>query len=320
MAKLLNGEIRSLPHISILCTSKGPKHGDDPTSLGCGEVLSAAWGARITTRRKRVATRRYVSDDDYDDKDYMPDTRGEDYVPDTHSFGIRVKPTGAMTQTQRMLVETGSSGYWGAVYSVTGERIGTSYVTNTLQNVTIQTAGLSPTLDLELPTFQRRQAYVGKWQKTWGPCPTASDYSHKEGATAVDNHAGSDGIFDHTQTYYVATRASSKPGEMCIQSQPHLLLCLTSFHPATSSRPTMLMFSSFLLTRMTCTSSLPTGPRSRLFHPTRPMFLAPLPATLTILSFHLMRLRPSPSLPTTLVVVFTIHFLLTSTRITTPMR
>ena len=121
MAKLLSREIRSLPHISILCASKGPKRGDDPTSLGRGEVLSTARGARITTRQKRVATRRYAFDDDYDDEDYMPDTRGEDYVPDTHSSSVHVKPTGATTQTQRMLVETSSGGYWGAVYSVTGE-------------------------------------------------------------------------------------------------------------------------------------------------------------------------------------------------------
>ena len=217
MAKLLSGEIRSLPHISISCASKGPKRGDDPRSSGRREVLSTAGEARITTGRKRVATRRYVSDDDYDDDD-------DDYVPNAHSSGVRVKPVEAALQTRRMLEESGSGRYWGTVYSLSGERIGTSYVGNNLQNITVQTADFSSASATEYPPFRRKRVYVGKWQDAWGSRLESSDDSHSEDETPANKRARNKKELGRAQTYYVGNqsiiKAWRKAQSKTVQSPP----------------------------------------------------------------------------------------------------
>lgn len=176
MAKLLSGEIRSLPQLSASVSgpSKGVQPGRGLISSNGKEPLSAAGKGKAPARRKRIPNRRYISDDDdYDDDDYD--------MSKSQNAGVRVKPAQAALQTRRMLQESGSGKYWGAVYSLSGERIGMSYVGNNLQEVTVQTAGSSSVSIRDYSPFQKRGVYVGRWQDAWGPCPEGSEGSHSEG-------------------------------------------------------------------------------------------------------------------------------------------
>lgn len=81
-----------------------------------------------------------------------------------------------------MLEEIGSGGYWGAVYSPGGERIGISYVDNDERSVTVHTGraidvSSSPA---SFASFQKGRAYVGSWQDSWGFFPGALDDSHSD--------------------------------------------------------------------------------------------------------------------------------------------
>lgn len=166
MAKLLSGEIRSLPDISAPLARPGEKlkPGEDPKSRR-REPPPTEKRKTAPARRKRVSNRRDTSDEDYDES------------------GTHVNPSQAALQTQRMLEESGSGRYWGAVYSISGERIGMSYVGSNLRNVTVETDGFSPSVTnyLSLPSRQRKKrVYVGRWQDTWGFCPETPDGSSSE--------------------------------------------------------------------------------------------------------------------------------------------
>lgn len=172
MAKLLSGEIRSLPHISA--SFAGPrkklKPGQDPVSSRYRQPPPIARKGKTSTRRKRVSNRRDASDDDYDESD----------APTTSNTSVRPKPTRAALQTQRMLEESGKGRYWGAVYSLGGERIGMSYVGSNLQNVTLQPGGASSSVTgySHPPSWRRRKrVYVGRWQDAWGSRPESPDDS-----------------------------------------------------------------------------------------------------------------------------------------------
>ena len=129
-------------------------------------------------RRKRISSRREASDDDYDD---------ESDAPKVQSISARPKPTDAALQTQKMLKESGSGRYWGAVYSLNGERIGMSYVGSNLQNITLRTPSSSSASVTDCspsPSRHRRErAYVGEWQDTWGFHPETLDGSHPDDET-----------------------------------------------------------------------------------------------------------------------------------------
>ena len=172
MAKLLSGEIRSLPHVSgfLVGLREKLKPGQDPLSSRRREPPPIAEKEKIPARRKKVSYRQDASDDDYDESD----------ASTTPKTSVRVKPTQATLQTQRMLEESGSGRYWGAVYSLSGERIGMSYVGNNLQNVTVQTNGFSSSVanhPLSPSRQRRKRVYVGRWQDAWGFRPETTDDS-----------------------------------------------------------------------------------------------------------------------------------------------
>ena len=181
MAKLLSGEIRSLPHISA-SLARPPeklKPGQDPKSLRRRESLPTVKRKKAPARRKRVSNRWDTSDDDFDKSDSSTASNG----------GGHIEPTQAAMQTQRMLEESGSGRYWGTVYSISGERIGTSYVGNNLRNVTIEANGFSPSVTDYLPPPSgqwKRRVYVGRWQDAWGFYPEISD-----GSSSEDERGGS---------------------------------------------------------------------------------------------------------------------------------
>lgn len=197
MAKLLSGEIRSMPHLSATFAHppKGLKPRQDSTSSRRA-LPSAARKARVSTRRKRTSSRQYTPDSDDDD----PDEGG---ASKAQSAGARVKPAEAALQTRRMLEESGSGRYWGAVYSLSGERIGESYVGNNLQNVTVQTRRFSASVAGYTP-LQRKRIYVGKWQDAWGLLPEASDGSHQEGETRANKRSRNKK--DPISLYYVGNQ------------------------------------------------------------------------------------------------------------------
>ena len=175
MDKLLSGEIRSLPHISA--SLAGPreklKPGQDPISSRSKESLLVTRKGKTPARRKRASNLRVTyDDDDYNESDASA-------APNT---SVRVKPAQAVLQTQRMLKESGSGRYWGAVYSLSGERIGMSYVGSNLQNITVQTNGFSSVTDYPPSSSQqrRKRVYVGMWQDAWGFRSETPDGSSSE--------------------------------------------------------------------------------------------------------------------------------------------
>lgn len=197
MAKLLSGEIRSLPHLSVsLVGPHGklkPEH--DPISSKYKGLPLTSREERKPARRKGVSSRRHVSHDDY-----------ESDGSKAQNAGARVKPAQATLQTQRMLEESGSGRYWGAVYSLSGERIGMSYVGNDLQNVTLRTTD-SPSasmMDYSPSPSQRRRGrvYVGRWQNIWGTRPESLDDLQSEGE-AHANQRGRNKELGRARCYYV---------------------------------------------------------------------------------------------------------------------
>lgn len=180
-----SGEIKSLPNIfpSLAGPKKKLKSGQDPIPSSYRESPPSPKGGKALTRRKRVPPRRYISEDDF----------GESDASETRNVNVRVKPTQAALQTQKMLEESGSGRYWGAVYSLNGERIGMSYVGNNLRGVTLQTMGHSSTPVTDHSPSpsrqQRRRVYVGRWQETWDSRPETSDGSHSEGETRANKRS-----------------------------------------------------------------------------------------------------------------------------------
>jgi len=177
MAKLLSGGIRSLPHLSG--SFAGPreklKPGQDPVSSRYRKPPLITRKEKTSARRRRSSNRRDSSDDDYDESD----------APTTSNVSVRAKPTQAALQTQKMLEESGRGRYWGAVYSLGGERIGMSYVGSNLQNITVQGDGISSVAGYSRsPSWERRKrVYVGRWQDAWGfrpesPGDSLSDENH----------------------------------------------------------------------------------------------------------------------------------------------
>lgn len=202
-AKLLSGEIRSLPHLSTSFPGarKGLKPGQDRQSSRYRELPSTVRKTKAPTRQKRATSRRYASDDDeYDEGD----------TSKAQSASTRVKPTQAALQTQKMLEESGSGRYWGAVYSLSGERIGKSYVGNNLQNVTVQSSGFSSLSIRDYPTFPRRRVYVGRWQDAWGPHPEISDDSYSEGETHANQRSRSRKDLGRARSRYVGNQSIIK--------------------------------------------------------------------------------------------------------------
>ena len=199
MAKLLSGEIRSLPHLSATLPSPHvkPKPGQDPIPSRRRQPPSTAKKGKTPARRKRASSRRSNSHDDYEESD----------ASNAQNPSVRVKPVQAALQTQRMLEESGSGRYWGAVYSLNGERIGMSYVGNNLQNVTLQTIGFSPasvTDSSPSPSRQRRKrVYVGRWQDTWDPRPETLD---EEDETHTNRRSRDNKDLGHTRFYYVGNQ------------------------------------------------------------------------------------------------------------------
>jgi len=198
MAKLLSGEIRSLPHLSAALA--GPhvkfKPGQDPVPSKRREPPSAVRKGKSLARRKKVSSRRYNSHDDYDESD----------PSNAQNAGVRAKPVQAALQTQRMLEESGSGRYWGAVYSLNGERIGMSYVGNNMQNVTLQTIGFSSgsiTDSSPSPSRQRKRVYVGRWQDTWDSRPETLD---EEDETRANKRSRDNKELGHARFYYVGNQ------------------------------------------------------------------------------------------------------------------
>ena len=194
MAKLLSGEIRSLPHPST--TPPGPHK---KSSSKYSEPTSTARQKKTLARQKRVSSRRYTSHDDYDESD----------ASKAQNAGVRAKPAQATLQTQRMLEESGSGRYWGAVYSLSGERIGMSYVGNDLQNVTLRTVG-SPSASAtdyspSHSRHRRRRIYVGRWQDTWGSRPESLDDSLSEDGTRANKQSRNRDL-GRARCYYVGNR------------------------------------------------------------------------------------------------------------------
>ena len=217
MAKLLSGEIRSLPHLSA-SLSGPPKRlepGDDPISLRRRLPPSTTGKLKAHTRRKRAPSRRYASDDD----DY-----DENEASKAQSAGARVKPSKAALQTRRMLEESGSGRYWGAVYSLSGERVGMSYVGKNLQDVTVQTVDLSSASVKSCSPFQERRVYVGKWQDAWGPCPETPDDSNSEGETHPNKRGRNRKDLGRTHFHYVGNpsiiKAWRRAQSKAVQSPP----------------------------------------------------------------------------------------------------
>ena len=199
MAKLMSGEIRSLPHLSASFA------GLRKLELGRNQISSryrkpplATRKERTPAKRKKVSNRRYTSDDDYDESD----------ASEAPNPSARVKPIQATLQTQRMLEESGSDRYWGAVYSLTGERIGTSHVGSNLQNVTVQTIGSSSAsfTDRSPPRQWKNRMYVGRWQDTWGFRPEISDDPNLEGGTCVNKRSRNNKGPGHIRFYYLGNQ------------------------------------------------------------------------------------------------------------------
>ena len=160
MAKILSGEIRSLPHLSASFAGfrKRPSNRGDPPS---------------TARKSRTSIRKKIlSRQDTDNDDYAECSTAKD-----QTASLRENPSKSASQTRRMLEESGGGRYWGAVYSLNGKRIGMSYVGNNLQNVTVQTANRPLA---SITAHPRRHAFVGKWQDAWGSPPETLDDSHSE--------------------------------------------------------------------------------------------------------------------------------------------
>jgi len=200
MAKLLSGEIRSLPHLSAAFAGPHvkPKLGQDPVHSRRKEPSSTARKGKPLAKRKRAPSRRYnPHDDDFDESD----------ASNTQEAGVRAKPVKAALQTQRMLEESGSGRYWGAVYSLNGERIGMSYVGNNLQNVTLQTidfSSASVTDSSSPPSRQRRKrVYVGRWQDTWDSRPETLD---EEDETRANKRSRDNKELGHARFYYVGNQ------------------------------------------------------------------------------------------------------------------
>ena len=183
MSKLLSGEARSLSQLTALFPGSRKGFGPRPDSISSSrrELPSTTRKAKAPTRRKRGPSRRYASDDDdgHDDGDDDDDYGDGDTWK---AQSARVKPDQAALQTHRMLEESGSGRYWGAVYSLSGERVGMSYVGDNLRNVTVKPAGSSSVRTRGYSSFQRR-VYLGKWQDAWGPRPETCDDSFSEGET-----------------------------------------------------------------------------------------------------------------------------------------
>lgn len=221
MAKLLSGEIRSLPHVSGFLA--GPrerlKPGQDPKSSRHREPPLIVRKEKMPARRKRVSYRQDTPDDDYDQSD----------APTALNAGVRVKPTQAALQTQRMLEESGSGKYWGAVYSLSGERIGMGYVGSNLQNVTVQTNDFSSVTDYPPSPRQRgKRVYVGRWQDIWGFCPEAPDDSLSEDEKRANKRGRNNRELGRTRFYYVGNqnviRAWRKSRSKTAQQPPVALL------------------------------------------------------------------------------------------------
>ena len=218
MDKLLSGEIRSLPHVSGFLA--GPreklKPGQDPISSRHGEPKLIARKEKMPARRKRVSYGRDTSDDDY----------GESDAPMAPNASVRVKPTQAALQTQRMLEESGSGRYWGAVYSLNGERIGMSYVGNNLQNLTVQTNDFSSAADYPpSPPRQRgKRMYVGRWQDIWGFCPEPLDDPLSGDEKRHNKRNRNNKELGRARFYYVGNqnviRAWRKSGSGAVQRPP----------------------------------------------------------------------------------------------------
>lgn len=121
------------------------------------------------TRRKRFSNQWDPSDDDCDESDASIASDGSG----------RLEPTQAALQTQRMLEESGSGRYWGAVYSINGDRVGVGYVGSNLRGVTLETDGFSPSVTDPSRRWKKR-VYVGRWQDAWGFYPETSDGSSSE--------------------------------------------------------------------------------------------------------------------------------------------
>ena len=198
MAKLLRGEIRSLPHPLASVTGKGPKPGQDPISSSYRQLPSTARKTKASTRRKRTLSQRYSSDDD----DHY-----EDDASKYHSAGTRIKPSQAALQTQKMLEESGSGEYWGTVYSLSGERIGTSYVGNNLQDVRVQPTGFSPVSVRNHSPFQKRRSYIGRWQDAWGLHPVMND---SERETHTNKRSRNGKYLGHARSHYVGNQSIIK--------------------------------------------------------------------------------------------------------------
>jgi len=201
-AKLLSGEIRSLPHLSG--SLAGPRKklapGQDPISSRYREPPLAARKEKMPARRRRVSNRRYTYDDDYDESD----------ASEAPNSSVRVKPTHAALQTQRMLEESGGGRYWGTVYSLSGERVGTSFVGNNLQNVTVQTDGFSSALVGEFSSSPsrrwRNRMYVGRWQDTWGCRPETLNDSHPEDEMRANRRSRNNKELGRARSYYVGNK------------------------------------------------------------------------------------------------------------------
>ncbi|KAF9779891.1 hypothetical protein BJ322DRAFT_348629 [Thelephora terrestris] len=229
MAKLLSGEIRSLPHLAASFSSshEGPKSRRVLTSSVHRELPAR----KARTRRRRVTGRRYdTSDDDYDEDD-------ESNVQDS---SVRVKPAEAALQTQRMLEESGSGSHWGTVYSLNGERIGTSYVGNNLQNVTVQTAGFSSGSVTGHPPSRRNRVYAGRWQDAWGP---RSEDSRSEDEISADKRGRNKKDLGRARIYYVGNhkiiKAWRKAQSKIVQSPPVLIPSSDDIHIPSPDPPSL---------------------------------------------------------------------------------
>ena len=223
MAKLLSGEIRSLPHLSALFA--GPreklKPGQDPISSRSRKPPPIVGKERTSARRRGVSDRRDASDDDYEESDAS-------MAPNAT---VRVKPVQAAQQTRRMLEESGSGRYWGAVYSLSGERIGMSYVGSNLQNVTVQATGSSSFVTKHSPSpprQRRKRVYVGRLQDTWGFRQDTLDGSLSEDETRTNKRSRKNKEPGRAPVYYVGNqsviRAWRKARSKTVQWPPGALL------------------------------------------------------------------------------------------------
>jgi hypothetical protein len=165
---------------------------------------------------KRAPSRRYTSDDD-DDDDYDGGNPSKG-----KGSGARLKPAQAVLQTQRMLEESGSGKHWGTVYSLSGERIGVSYVGNNLRGVTVQTVGLSPAPATDHLPSQRKRVYIGRWQDSWGPPPETSDDPDSEGERRTSKRSGSKRGLGRVRSHYVGDQNVIKAWRFNAAKIPHV--------------------------------------------------------------------------------------------------